>query len=311
MIVWGGKDTDGKWLGSGGIYDVATDTWTAIALTNAPIPALALADIPVTLPTIDEDEARAKINASANDAAKKALGFYITDLVTPWSNAVWVPTVSKMYLIGGLSLGLGAAYDPATNTWEAIGAPVSLSWAPFSPPAVWTGSRVFTWDKGQGALFDPVEKKWTLASTIGQLTKRYQHTMTIAGDQTILWGGMVTSSGRRKGSFYYPLTDTWEDTQIEDAPVGRYFHTSIWTGEVLIVWGGIPLAEGDDSLLDWATDPLGYNKNKSFKGGIYSLVKADSGSKPADPPPERKVNCPLGSKVSNAGICIKFVEVNQ
>ena len=42
MIIWGGWDDD-DFLDSGGIYDPATDSWTATSRTNVPersIPAL-------------------------------------------------------------------------------------------------------------------------------------------------------------------------------------------------------------------------------------------------------------------------------
>lgn len=315
MIVWGGRNTDGDWLGSGAIYDPTADSWTTMTTTAAPIPNVTALDDATTfdpqtvlggqkvpLPTVDEDDVRAKINSALNDSVQKAIGFYVTELVTPWSNAVWVDTVKRMYLIGGLSLGLGASFDPESNTWTAIGAPASLSWAPFSPPAVWTGKRIFSWDKGQGAIYDPEDSKWTLPADVGPLGSRYQHSMVLAGEQVIIWGGMSSSYQLRKGAFYYPLTDTWEETQTEKAPMGRYFHTSVWTGEAMIVWGGIPLSGGDTSLDRYLADPDAYQRDEGFRGAIYKLIKEDSEEK-ADAPPARKVKCPLGSKDGDSAFC--------
>ncbi len=148
MIVWGGRDAEGKWLGSGAVYNPEADSWKSISVEQCPIPSATLAATdgsvagttqssadmnpldPATilgtktpdLPTIDEGTTRKEINKGINEAVKKGIGFYVNELVTPWSNAVWVDAVRKCTSLEVSPL-IGCFYDPETDVWAAIGTP--------------------------------------------------------------------------------------------------------------------------------------------------------------------------------------------
>jgi len=105
MIIWGGYN--GTYLNTGATYDPATDTWAAISTTNAP-------------------------------SAKN--GF------NPTHTAVW--TGNKMLIWGGWDGSdfhdTGAAYSPATDTWETI-TTINAPSGRALHGAVWTGNKMLIW----------------------------------------------------------------------------------------------------------------------------------------------------------------------
>ena len=78
MVVWGGIDSVSGWVNTGGIYDPATDTWTAMSTTNAP---------------------------SARDVH--------TAVWTGSKMVVWGGREPD----SGIRINTGGVYDPVTDTW--------------------------------------------------------------------------------------------------------------------------------------------------------------------------------------------------
>ena len=219
LIVWGGRWTQGPadagatftygHMRDGAIYDPASDSWSRVTNQGAP-------------------DARA------------------------YQTAVW--TGSKMVVWGGCSspndcVGHGRAdgglYDPATDSWTAIGtkgAPAGQQ----NHVAVWTGSRMIVWggtvDDASGGIYDPVQDEWTPMSTVGAPSPRQFPAGVWTGSKLIVWGGLDPDPNAfrtyNSGGIYDPASDSWVRTSDANAPVARYKHTAVWTGSRMIVWGG-------------------------------------------------------------------------
>lgn len=120
MIVWGGVDCsvvvgqecDDKAINTGGVYDLATNSWWSLQSIGAPGPRYA---------------------HTAVWASSFATG---VEEMLIWGGHNGSPT-------GGV-LGDGAAYNPATDTWttiSAVGAPSKR----LLHKAVWTGTEMIIW----------------------------------------------------------------------------------------------------------------------------------------------------------------------
>ena len=254
MIVWGGSYYDGSdhYLTSGGRYDSAADTWTAVSTTGAP----SAREWHTAVWTGSEmivwggwggsylnDGGR--YNPSANTwTAVSSTG---APSSREYHKAVW--TGSEMIVWGGLGgsfLNDGGRYDPAANNWTAVsstGAPSGRQ----NHTAVWTGSEMIVWGGGDfdgnfndGGRYDPAANRWTATSTTGAPAARYGHTAVWTGSEMIVWGGF-DGSYLNDGGRYKPATNTWTTTSTTAAPSQRRNPTAVWTGSEMIVWGGFHL----------------------------------------------------------------------
>jgi Kelch motif len=108
MIVWGGYRREGATgilTSTGGVYDPATDTWTATSTIGAP---------------------------TARDSHAAV---WTGSKMIVWGGYDGVP---------GVPSGTGGIYDPTTNAWtpmSTVGAPSGRS----DHTAVWTGSKMVVW----------------------------------------------------------------------------------------------------------------------------------------------------------------------
>jgi N-acetylneuraminic acid mutarotase len=154
MIVWGGRPAGAGFpvTNTGGVYDPATNSWSATSTTGAPTGRV--------FPTAVW--ARSKMVVwGGNDGGYADTGGVYDPATNAWSatatsgapsgrqnhTAVW--TGHRMVVWGGAGSSLvttntGGAYDPVANTWTATaqtGAPI----ARFLHTAVWTGSQMIVW----------------------------------------------------------------------------------------------------------------------------------------------------------------------
>ena len=154
MIVWGGRPA-GAGLpntNTGGIYDPATNTWTATSTSGAPTARI--------FPTAVWGRSK-MIVWGGNDGDYASTGGAYDPVTDMWAvtsaagapsgrqyhTAVW--TGSRMVVWGGAGTSLvttntGGAYDPVANAWT----PTTLTGAPiarFFHTAVWTGSKMIVW----------------------------------------------------------------------------------------------------------------------------------------------------------------------
>ncbi|HEU5179852.1 MAG TPA: MopE-related protein, partial [Candidatus Polarisedimenticolia bacterium] len=165
--------------------------------------------------------------------------------------AVW--TGSLMVVWGGTSdetpTGLGARYDPLTDTWSrtsTVGAPSPRY---LSPTAVWTGQQMIVWGgwpfnlvgnvlPNVGGRYDPVSDTWQATSTSGAPEGRFGHSAVWTGSVMLIWGGQSYGGFLNPGGQYEPATDTWSPISALGQPNPRSSHSAIWTGSRMLVWGG-------------------------------------------------------------------------
>ncbi len=215
MIIWGGNDGNAIAKQSGAMYDVTGDSW------------------------IDTDSA---------NAPRSRYGH----------TAVW--TGEEMLVWGGFSgafdfitLGTGAGYAPASNSWSVI-ADVDAPSPRTGHSSVWTGSELVVWggfsclacanaELGSGGRYDPALDRWSPVTIVGAPVPRGNHTAVWTGSQMIVWGG-ETDAGigqltlLNSGGVYDPATDSWTATNLLDAPPPTRCHSAIWTGTEMLVFGG-------------------------------------------------------------------------
>jgi hypothetical protein len=205
MIVWGGSDFSGATLyADGAKYDLASDTWTAIA---AP-------------PT----------------------GFVgRKDAAVVWTGAemvVWGGTGSSGVLLDG------AAYDPTANTWKTIAAtPLGSSPRAFGYAATTNQVVIWAHTAGapasDSATYDPTGDSWSLLPTSPLGNTRSDVSFAWTGLHLAVFGGQdatILNDGARCNA----ATRTWSAL---GTPPGGYV-PRVYTGDGavnggLIVVGGL------------------------------------------------------------------------
>lgn len=213
MLIWGGRNGDFEpaYPAAGGVYDPATDTWSAMSATAAPLGR--------------------------------------TGQTAVWTGSemvIWGGIHTR--IPDDYFLSSGGRYDLQTDTWRATsstGAPAPRS----LHTAVWTGDRMIVWGGfddlqyfASGARYDPVADTWTPTAPTDAPLPRWGHSAVWTGSRMIVWGGYSASLDTlypRVGGMYDPLGDTWLPTTTLNSPVGRTNHTAVWTGTQMIVWGGL------------------------------------------------------------------------
>ena len=219
MLVWGGCRFSGctTVLGTGGLYDPGTDSWTLTDTAGAP-PGRAF------FPSAWTGSQLIVWGGWNGSGAIDDGGRYdpstdswqsVTAVDAPQARqstpAVW--TGSEMVFWGGTNgtsiLPDGGRYNPASDSWLATapGAPVApRAWH----VAEWTGSRLFLWGG--------------------------------CDDANACWDHRRLADG----ALYDPATGSWMEAGARFSPPGRMVATSIWTGEEVIVWGGDDGLDRDD-----------------------------------------------------------------
>ncbi len=252
-------------LQTGGIYDPTTDTWAATSLAGAP--------------TARQDV-----------------------------SAVWSGGNARMVIWGGIgrsasgqgstTLGDGALFNPAANSWSAM-ATTGAPGRRYFHSTVWTGSDMLVWGGldgttgtylNSGGRYNPVSNSWSAISGINAPSPRFRHTAVWTGSMMIVWGGSITDdfhigASLDTGGRYDFATDSWTPTVTGgSAPVRRSGHTAVWTGSRMVVWGGrdrmIPADYNTGSRYDPTTDqwsPISTNGAPSARSGQGAVWWTDGG----------------------------------
>lgn len=149
---------------TGGIYDVATNSWQALNLNGAPA---------------------ARFLPYAVSTGTKAIFF-------------------GGFLDNGAVFNSGGVYDLATNSWQLItqtGAPIRYELINGNN-AVWTGSEMIVWGSDQaapgnlplrpnsGGIYNPNTNSWVATSATGAPAGRLGHSAVWTGNQMIIYGGI-------------------------------------------------------------------------------------------------------------------------
>lgn len=261
MIVWGGctnaehcYDTN-----TGGIYDYASNSWTATSLSGAPSARTdhtavwtgskmvvwggwdGIAVVAAGGRFDPASNTWQPVNAANQPAARvyhKAT--WATGDGLPGEMVVWGGCDYAACLYGNGNLyGNGARYNPATDTWTAMSATGAPS-ARISHSSIWTGNQLIIWG-GQagnnnifrsGGRYNRATNSWTPVITLNT-SARASHQAVWTGSLMLVWGG--TS---RTGERYNPANNSWTRMNSSNPDSWRSDHKAIWTGAEMIAWGG-------------------------------------------------------------------------
>jgi len=249
MIVWGGIWIDpqlaqGVTLDSGGVYDLASDTWLPTGTLNAPPPREMHAAAWTGTEVIiwgGWDRVSLYTGGRYDPGADRWLPTLAGNGPGNLSDPAMIWTGSQMILWGGRKDGdfvaAGFRYDPVVDSWSAMSerdAPDPRS----GSKAVWSGEEVIILGGGDGTQgligggrYNPLTDSWQSISTDG--APPFYVTVAWTGSETLVWNGpQVLPSAR-----YDPAMDTWRPMSTANAPP-QVDATGVWTGERFIVWGG-------------------------------------------------------------------------
>ncbi len=251
MIVWGGSQDLNTVLNSGGIYNPATDTWSATTTTKAPTPRQGHTAVWTGSEMIvwgGGDNTGARYNPATN--SWKAIRDSGPGVPEGRLNHVAVWSGTEMVVWGGISgttslpLNTGGRYDPAGNKWKTTSVGAGVPTARQSATAVWTGSQMVVWGgssgapTGTGGRYSPATDTWTATSTAGSPAARSAHTSVWSGTEMLVWGGNDGFADLGSGARYATASDSWVATAQIAPPAPRAGQAAVWTGSEMFVWGG-------------------------------------------------------------------------
>ena len=263
MLVWGGRagpvPASYVTVDTGGAYDPATNSWTAITTTDAPGP---------------------------RDGH--------TAIWTGDSMIVWGG--EKNYDADG-ELDTGGRYDPATGVWTPTST-VDAPSARAAHRAVWTGASMIVWggyDDNTGGRYDPGTDSWMPTSNVDAPAPRAGHSMVWTGSSMVVWGG----SGLTSGGHYVPGLDLDTDgdgtmcaADCNDADAGAHAAPSEITGQVFVdaetmTWNSAAPAAGSATVHDVLVGlisefPVGSGAGEAcLASGIAESSTTDTGIPPS------------------------------
>ena len=153
----------------------------------------------------------------------------------------------------------GAAYTPATGTWQALPpAPLTARYA----SGAWTGTEVIiaggyspqadpVWPHADAAAYNPATRTW----------RKLKPMPEARSDATAVWDGteVLFIGGRRAGASalsadgvaFNPATGHWR--RVPAMELARAQFAVAWTGRQLLVWGGLT----GDGRTGWKVPPHG------------------------------------------------------
>ncbi len=207
-IFWGGESTGSYNSGlqsTGGMYNVASNTWTPMATLSAP---------------------------SARDAH-----------MTVWTGTKML--VFGGYPNNSSVTNTGAAFDPSGNSWTTLptlSAPSARNAAAHAWSGtvwlIWGGASNFAGSAylNTSAYYNPSTNAWTAMTTLSSPVPRQSPRGVWTGSKFIVWSGYNGSYLNTGGIYDFP-TATWSSMATTSAPAGRHLSHLFWTGTKLLVWG--------------------------------------------------------------------------
>jgi hypothetical protein len=174
MIVWGGE-ASGTALSTGGRYDPATNTWTAMSSSGAP---------------------SARYGHTAEWTGTHMIVWGGTDGIQRFASGAMYDPVTDAWQ--DISDSVSDTDTPASRFWHS---------------AVWTGSHMIVWggdaggDANTGGRYDTAasaDTAWQATSTTGNPAARTNHTAVWTGSEMIVWGGDASGTALSTGGRYTP-----------------------------------------------------------------------------------------------------------
>lgn len=202
MIVWGGYNTDYSTflLQNGAGYNPETDSWKSISTVGAP----------------------------TGRRSHKAI----------WTGTEMIVYGGQIYVEATNSwppTNTGGRYNPTTDTWEPISAPLNLNLPGNEPDIVWTGSEMVVMYGGETEIYNPIADTWKKVSSVNAPDPHSKNGIVWTGKEVIVWGGAWIDDG----SSFNPSLNSWSTLTKVGAPSARGYLTEVWTGALIIVWGGV------------------------------------------------------------------------
>ena len=261
MLVWGGFGAQNL-EPAGGLYDPATDTWSAMSTAGQPSARFGH--------TAVWTGSKMVIWGGGNGPSVTGDGGMHDPATDTWTaiNGAGAPTPRRyhaaawsgelMVVWSGYNafdwLNDGAFFDPSggpTGVWiratSASGAPEHRERATLT----FTGKAFLGWGgwtggphTNTGGLLDPDANTWTATNPMGP-SARADHVGVWAGNHFLVFGGCLenlctTSNITGDGGQYAPGEGggTWYPVAAQSALAPRYGATGLHTGHSVLVWGG-------------------------------------------------------------------------
>jgi len=267
LIVWGGVNAIGV-LGTGSLYDPATNTWSAMTNTNAPSPRVNSAFAWTGAKFViwgGTGSGSYYANGAAYDPGTDSWQSLSASPLSVRDQMGFALTDTELIIQGGykntgtaVTYSDGAAYNFTSDTWRTLntsGAPV----ARYDFPAIWSGTyfilfggNKLTINASDGKRYVPGADTWSAMTTCPTAdSARKNHTAVWTGSRMILWGGEPNDShdlNYDTGGVYNPTADTCSATSMVNAPDYRGEHTAVWANSQMIVWGGETEDTGGNSM---------------------------------------------------------------
>ena len=258
MLVWGGcrEDANGNQncnllVEQGARYNPATNSWSPMTLTGAPIglrnPRSVWAEDQMII-----WNGTGAVNGRYFPATDSWQTISLVD-GPPGLGPSLAWTGSEMIAWGGCSGDAlcfdlhdeGGRYDPDTDTWtptNPAGAPAARK----NHTAVWTGDAMIVWGGytgsdtylNDGKIYDPATDTWSGINQTGAPSARGSHHAVWTGTEMIVWGGDGPGD-ERSGGRYNPVTGNWLPTTTNDPYRVANYHATVWDGVRMISWGGV------------------------------------------------------------------------
>lgn len=207
ILVFGGYDQF-NWIkypeiGPGYIYNVDSNTWTAMSTTNDPSPRY--------------------------DAFSVWTG---TEMIV-WGGAGLDANNNNIFLSDG------ARYNPTTDTWTSMASNPNVNQNRIQK-AIWTGTEMMLIDNYNNSYkYNPTTDTWTAMSTVGAPSApRFRAAIVWTGSELIVYGGNNSNdpNSTTTGGRYNPATDTWTAMPAGGAPYYAVIG-SIWDGSKIFMSG--------------------------------------------------------------------------
>ncbi len=273
LFVWGGIDTGGIKLNTGGVYNLTGNSWTATTTTGATTARDGHSCLYVSYagPTnriiVWGGENSVPNRLDTGGSYNPALDIWTATDTSEGDRpatreahtAVWDTVNSVMLIWGGVDgatyRGTGAKYnptEPAGNAWVPI-TTTSAPSARYAHSAVWTGTggTMIVWGgetdatptyTNTGGVYNSTGDSWTATTTTAAPSARREHSGVWTNttlNRMIVWAGRTAASTHvNDGGLYHP-TNGWTSVSSSDAPVARREHVAAWADPYgMIIWGG-------------------------------------------------------------------------
>ena len=166
---------------------------------------------------------------------------------TCWTGTKWIVWGGRNAAQNG-SLGTGAIFDPALNTWTTM----STQSAPTPRDefqCIWVGDKMWLYGgynggdrgpngTGNGFFYNPTTDQWSSINLDNSAGQRARFSACWTGTEIIVFGGYGNGGWQNTGARYNPATDTWRSMAPNPQRSGFGDQCFAWTGTEMIIAGG-------------------------------------------------------------------------